>query len=120
MLSEYTYESTLAASERITWQVDDLIGTDKRLDFTKPFMPEALARVEPLSFLTPSEKRTLNQIRGHGYLYIFGLVEEFILPFVLDHARSRLEGDDFRTRAFIGFAAEEAKHIHLFKRFREE
>ena len=25
-----------------------------------------------------------------------------------------------RVRAFLGFAAEEAKHIHLFKRFREE
>ena len=36
------------------------------------------------------EKLLLNQIRGHGYLYMFGLVEEFILPFVLDHARPRL------------------------------
>ena len=27
---------------------------------------------------------------------MFGLVEEFILPFVLDHARPRLDGDDYR------------------------
>ena len=30
---------------------------------------------------------TLNQIRGHEYLAMFGLVEEFILPYVVDHAR---------------------------------
>jgi len=29
-------------------------------------------------------------------------------------------GDDFRARALIQFAGEEAKHIQLFKRFREE
>jgi hypothetical protein len=62
----------------------------------------------------------LNQIRGNEYLYIFGLVEEFILPFVLDHARPHLHGNDYRVRALLQFASEEAKHIQLFKRFREE
>jgi hypothetical protein len=51
---------------------------------------------------------------------MFGLVEEYILPFVLDHARPRLANDDYRTRALLQFASEEAKHIQLFKRFREE
>jgi hypothetical protein len=120
MSQKYTYQAALAASEKIRWRVEDIIGGDKRLDFTKPFMPESLAQVEPLSFLTPDEQRTLNQIRGNTYLCIFGLVEEFILPFVLDHARPQLQGDDYRVRAFLQFASEEAKHIHLFKRFREE
>jgi len=66
------------------------------------------------------EKRVLNQIRGHDYLYTFGLVEEFILPFVLDHARPHLSGNDARVRALLGFASEEAKHIDLFKRFRAD
>jgi hypothetical protein len=116
----YTYRETLAASQKINWRIEDIIGGDKQLDFTRPFMPESLAQVEPLTFLTPSERRTLNQIRGHAYLCLFGLVEEFILPYVMDHARSRLEGDDYRVRAFLQFASEEAKHIHLFKRFRDE
>jgi hypothetical protein len=51
---------------------------------------------------------------------IFGLVEEFILPFVMDHTRPTLQEDDYRTRALLQFAGEEAKHIHLFKRFQEE
>lgn len=120
MNASYNYPAVLAASERIQWRVEDLIGGDKQLDFSRPFMPESLARVEPLTFLSAQERLALNQIRGHGYLYIFGLVEEFILPFVLDHARPQLGADDYRVRALLRFASEEAKHIHLFKRFREE
>jgi len=120
MIERYTYQSALSASEMIHWRIEDIIGGEKRLNFDKPFMPESLARVEPLSFLTKEEKRVLNQIRGHAYLSIFGLVEEFILPFVLDHARPQLQSDDYRTRALLKFAGEEAKHIQLFKRFRQE
>jgi hypothetical protein len=116
----YEFATILAASDRINWRVEDVIGGDKRLDFSKPFLPESLARVELLDFLSEKERRTLNQIRAHDYLYIFGLVEEFILPFVLDHARSALHGNDARVRAFLNFAGEEAKHIDLFKRFRQD
>src|SRR5499426_3871475 len=116
----YSYQATLATAQKINWRIEDIIGGDKRLDFSKPFIPESLARVGPLDFLNADEKRTLNQIRGAAYLGIFGLVEEFILPFVLDHARPQLHGDDYRVRALLQFASEEAKHIHLFKRFREE
>lgn len=120
MLDRYTYQSVLAASEMICWRIEDIIGGEKRLDFNKSFMPESLARVEPLTFLDSDEKRVLNQIRGNAYLSIFGLVEEFILPFVLDHARPQLQGDDYRVRALLKFAGEEAKHIQLFKRFHQE
>ena len=120
MLNRYTYESALAASEVIHWRIEDIIGGEKRLDFSKPFMPESLAHTEPLAFLTKEEKRILNQIRGNAYLCIFGLVEEFILPFIMDHARPQLQGDDYRVRALLQFASEEAKHIQLFKRFRQE
>lgn len=120
MLDRYTYQSALAASEMVHWRIEDIIGGEKRLDFAKPFMPDSLAGVEQLQFLDREEKRVLNQIRGNAYLSIFGLVEEFILPFVLDHARLHLSGDDYRVRALLQFAGEEAKHIQLFKRFRQE
>ena len=116
----YNYQETLAASVKANWRVEDIIGGDKRIDFTRPFMPDSLARVNAMSFLRDDEKILLNQIRGYGYLYTFGLVEEFILPFVLDHVRPHLNEDDYRTRALLQFASEEAKHIQLFKRFREE
>lgn len=120
MNNHYSYQGALETSERINWRIEDIIGGDKRLDFTKPFMPESLAQVQGLSFLAVEEKRVLNQIRGHEYLAMFGLVEEFILPYVVEHARPKLSGDDYRIRALLRFAGEEAKHIHLFKRFREE
>ena len=120
MNSQYSYQAALEVSERSAWRVDDIIGGEQRLDFTKPFMPESLAQAKRLSFLAPEEQRALNQIRGYEYLSMFGLVEEFILPYVVDHARSRLSGDDYRIRALLQFAGEEAKHIHLFKTFRRE
>ena len=120
MTPAYSYQETLQTSQKVNWRVEDIIGGDKRLDFTKPFLPESLARIEGLDFLTSEEKILLNQIRGYGYLYIFGLVEEFILPFVLDHVRPHLDEDDYRTRALLQFAGEEAKHIHLFRQFAEE
>ncbi|HEU4507725.1 MAG TPA: hypothetical protein VFR78_05775 [Pyrinomonadaceae bacterium] len=120
LTATYNYQDTLAASVKANWRIEDIIGGDKRLDFTKPFLPESLARVEPLEFLSGEEKILLNQIRGFGYLYTFGVVEEFILPFVLDHVRPHLNEDDYRTRALLQFASEEAKHIHLFRKFAEE
>ena len=120
MSYQYNFKDVLGRAERITWRVEDVIGEGKTLDFTKPFMPDSLARVETLSFLSKDEKRLLNQIRGHAYLSIFGIIEEFIVPFVLDHARPFINGEDYRARAFLEFVSEEAKHIHLFRRFREE
>jgi hypothetical protein len=120
MQHQYTYAKALAASQRINWRLEDLVGDDKPLDFTRPFLPEPLARTQALSFLSPDEQRRANQIRGYGYLCLFGLVEEFVLPFVLDHARSRLRQDDDRVRALLQFAGEEAKHIELFRRFQRD
>ena len=120
MTYQYSFKDCLQRAERITWRVEDLIGGDKRLDFTRPFLPESFARTAPLTFLSAEEKLTLNQIRGHTYLAMFGLVEEFILPFVIDHARAVGNSDEYESRAFLEFAAEEAKHIHLFRRFRDD
>jgi hypothetical protein len=119
-VSTYTYEATLKSSQKAAWRIEDLIGGARTLDFSRSFLPESLARTRELDFLDAREQRVFNQIRGHAYLSIFGLVEEFILPFVLDHARQELSGDDWRVRALLQFAGEEAKHIQLFKRFGEE
>lgn len=117
-IDTFSFQTTLAASERVHWRVEDLIGGDKRLDFTRPFLPEAYARTAQLDFLTPAERLTVNQIRGHSYLHLFVLFEDFILPFVLDHTRHHVsQADDYQMRAMLQFAAEEAKHTHLFHRF---
>jgi hypothetical protein len=121
MLVGHTYsdEATLAIAERVGFRLDQVLHAEAELDFTRPFLPESLAASERLGLLSPVERLVLNQVRGYSYLCLFGLVEEFILPFVLDHARGDLGGGDVRTRALLQFASEEAKHIQLFKRFRE-
>jgi len=119
MYHDFNYEATLATSLRAQWQLDDVLRTDQELDFGRNFMPESLARTAAIEGLNPFEQRVLNQISAHQYLAIFGVVEEFILPFLVDHARPALRGDDYRIRALLNFASEEAKHIHLFKRFHD-
>ena len=117
MYHDFNYEATLASSLRAQWQLDDVLRADQDLDFSHNFMPESLARTAAVASLNPFEQRVLNQLSAHQYLAIFGVVEEFILPFLFDHARPALRGDDWRVRAILNFAAEEAKHIQLFKRF---
>jgi hypothetical protein len=118
----YTYEAALLDSAKVNWQVNDLIGGDKRLDFSKHFLPEALARVQGLAMLNAREKMILNHIRGHAYLYLFGFIEEYIVPFVTEEATKAMlgGGDVVEVRALLTFAEEEAKHMHLFRRFTEE
>lgn len=117
MHHNFNFKDVLSASARAGWQIEDVLPPGSALDYSRRFMPEALARTAALPFLTQEEAKVLNQIRGHEYLALFGLIEEFILPFVLDHARPQLDEDDHRVRAFLGFASEEAKHIHLFRQF---
>jgi hypothetical protein len=119
MYHNFNYEATLVSSLRAQWVLDDVLRADQDLDFSRKFMPESLARTAAVVSLNPFEQRTLNQISAHQYLSIFVIVEEFILPFLLDHSRDHVRGDDWRIRAFLNFATEEAKHIHLFKRYHE-
>ena len=119
MYRDFTYAEVLASAERAGWRLDDVLGPDDRLDFTRRFMPEALARTDAAPGLDAAERKLLNQISGHQYLSLFGVIEEFILPFVLDHVRPQLDTDDYRVRALLQFAGEEAKHIQLFRRFQE-
>lgn len=112
------YERLLQISKRVNWRVEDIIGADKPMDFTKPFLPETFARTQVLDFLSPAERLKLNQIRGFGYLAMFELVERCILPLIEGLAPSRPGQDPHRTPALAQFAAEEVKHIELFVRFR--
>lgn len=116
----FSYAKALAASQTVSWRIEDIIGGARRLDFGKPFLPESMARTAALDFLDADEKLKLNHIRASFYLHAFELIEAFILPFVLEHARPMPAQDDLRTRALLGFAMEAAKHIQLFRAFERE
>lgn len=115
----WTYESLYQLSLRPTWEIDDILAVGQELDFSRNMMPEKLARTSVLGMLEAGERRLLNQISAHQYLFMFRIFEESTLPFVLDPAQPMLSGDDWRVRAVLNFACEQAKHIHLFKRLLE-
>jgi hypothetical protein len=119
MLSHaYDYRSVRETSEKVNWKLEEVIE-GRTLDFTRPFLPESLAGVSAIRCLSPEEKLRLNQIRGFTYLSIFGLVEEYIVPSVVDHVRTGVRGNGDERRALLHFAEEEAKHIQLFQWFGE-
>ena len=120
MYHDYTYKAVLASSLRAQWELDDVLAPEQELDFSRDFMPESLCRSGAAPGLaSEDERRMLNHIAAYQYLCYFGSVEEFILPFLMDHARPMLREDDYRVRALLNFASEEAKHIHLCNRYRE-
>lgn len=119
MLQRSSYDTVLATSLKSAWRLDDVFGPDQELDFSRNFLPESLARTAELASLSPDEQRALNQINAHQYLRLFVIVEEFIIPALLDHSRTLLRGNPVGLRAILNFAGEEAKHIHLFERFEQ-
>ena len=114
----YDYRSILEVSQRINWRLEDVIG-GQTFDFSRPFLPDSLAGVGAIRCLDPKEKLKLNHIRAFSYLSLFGLVEEYIVPSVLDHVRGR-PPEGHGRRALLRFAEEEAKHIDLFRWFVQE
>jgi hypothetical protein len=111
------YEATFRASLRAQWDLDSVLAPGEDLDFSRNFLPRSLACTDQLTSLSADERRLLNQISAHQYLSLFVIVEEFILPFLLDHTSEAARGDGYARRALLNFAGEEVKHMQLFRRF---
>jgi len=117
---QLTYQGLLEASRRANWRVDDIIGGEKKLDFTKCFLPETFVRAGSLEFLASGERLLLNHIRSRGYLAMFELLEQVIVPFMSDQARDEPDDAPYRAPALRNLVREETKHRELFRRFLAE
>jgi hypothetical protein len=117
---KYDYASCIRNSEKVAWRLDDVLPSETRLDFSRPFLPDALTRTSKVPGLTDKERLLLNQVTGNAYLNLFAFVEEYILATVVHHAQTELttRRDTDAIRALVRFADEEAKHQQLFHRFR--
>src|SRR5918992_5210051 len=80
------------------------------------FLPDGLAKVDDLTFLSAGEARLLSQVQGRTYALLFGLVERFINAKVLEVSRDHWLGDQTSLEALIRFGDEELKHQELFRR----
>ena len=114
----YDYRSCIEGSEKASWTLDGVFPEGTRLDFARPFLPEALAPTRDLAFLSDTEKRELNQIAGNAYLNLFAFVEEYIIATIVQHTQAELFGDHLAIRALSRFTDEEVKHQQLFARYK--
>ncbi|WP_256927019.1 hypothetical protein [Hydrogenophaga sp. IBVHS1] len=110
------YARCIEASKRVRWDIDRDVIRARRFDFSKPFLPEGLARTGRLEFLSPAERLRLSQVQGRTYANMFGLVERFIGIQMLSCSRDHWFGDQVALEALVRFSDEELKHQELFRR----
>jgi para-aminobenzoate N-oxygenase AurF len=116
-MSAYSYAECLQNSYRVNWKIADVIG-GRHFDGARPWLPARLSGTGRIGCLTPSEKVKLSHVEMGAYAHLFGFVEEFIAPKMITLARDfeldRREAFD----ALTNFAAEEVKHMNLFREVR--
>lgn len=116
-MPDYTYEKCLANSYGINWRIEDVIG-GQQFDTSRRWLPAQLSGAEAISCLNDAEKTKLTHVEMGAYAHLFGFVEEFIAPTILNLA---LEFEVDQRPAFdalTNFAAEEVKHMTLFREVR--
>lgn len=116
-MASYSYAECLRNSYRVNWKISDVVG-GRHFDASRPWLPARLSGAGRIGCLTPAEKIKLSQVEMGSYAHLFAFVEEFIAPKMLALARDfeidRREGFD----ALTNFAAEEVKHMSLFREVR--
>ena len=118
-MPNYSYSRCLENAYKVNWRIDDVLG-DRRFDLEKRWLPLSLSGASRSSRLDAREQRTLTQIEMASYAHLFGYVEEFIAPKVSALARDFQLENRVAFDALTEFAAEEVKHMNLFRRVREE
>ncbi|MCB9752314.1 MAG: hypothetical protein H6713_20360 [Myxococcales bacterium] len=113
----YSFASIIQDAEKARWRIEDVISCIHDIDFSRDFLPDALAKADALEFLDPVARQRVNHIRAHSYVQLFALVERFILPFAMTQAGAALHESAEELLALMQFGEEEAKHIALFERF---
>ena len=110
------YAKCVEASRRVRFDIDRDVIRGRKFDFSKKFLPDGLSQVGGLEFLSADERRLLSQIQGRTYANMFGLVERFIGPKILEVSREHWLGDQSAFEALVRFTDEELKHQELFRR----
>src|SRR5262245_47813456 len=117
--STYSYGDCLEQSYKINWRINDVLG-GREFDPSRRWLPPSLSGADGISCLDENEKIKLTHIEMGAYSHIFGYVEEYIAPMVsalaLEFKIDSRDGYD----ALTNFAAEEVKHMNLFKAIREK
>jgi hypothetical protein len=117
-MPNYSYARCLQNAYKVNWKIDDLIG-DKQFDLDKHWLPDALSGAQHVTCLDKEEKRKLTQVEMASYAHLFGYVEEFVAPKVTELAQEFAIDGREAYDALTNFAAEEVKHMTMFRRLRD-
>jgi len=116
-MTTFSHARCLTQSHKINWRIDEVLG-DRRFDTSRRWLPSRLSGAPFVTCLDEDERRKLTHVEMAAYAHLFGYVEEFIAPKVTQLARERAVDDRTSFDALTNFAAEEVKHMHLFRRVR--
>lgn len=116
-MATYTYGECLEKSYRVNWKISDVVE-GRQFDTARPWLPAQLSGAPGLSCLTEAEKIKLSHVEMGAYAHIFGYVEEFIAPKMVTLARDFQIDNREAFDALTNFAAEEVKHMNLFREVR--
>ena len=116
-MPDYTYATALDNAHRVNWRIEEVLG-GRQFDTSRPWLPSQLSGAAGVSFLTDDEKMKLTHVEMGAYAHIFGFVEEFITPTMVNLAQAVELKEDDAFDALTNFAAEEVKHMALFRQVR--
>ena len=83
-------------------------------------MPLQLSGAAHVKCLSEDEKRKLTHVEMAAYAHLFAYVEEFIAPKMSTLAKDFELEERTTFDALTNFAAEEVKHMMLFRRIRDQ
>ena len=110
------YAKSIEASKRVRWDIDRDVIRGRTFDFSRKFLPDALARIQNFAFATPNEKRFISQIQGRTYANMFAMVERAIGGKLVQLQAPHALGDQVVFESLVRFTDEELKHQELFRR----
>ena len=117
MNAKYSYAECLRNSYRVNWKIGDVVD-GRRFDLSRRWLPAQLSGADAIASLSADEKTKLSHVEMGAYAHLFGFIEEYIAPKMLGLAQDfQLENRE-AFDALTNFAAEEVKHMALFRELR--
>ena len=113
----YSYADCLQKSYRVNWKIGDVVD-GRRFDPSRRWLPAQLSAADAVAGLSADDRTKLNHVEMGAYAHLFGYVEEFIAPRMIELARDFVLDNREAFDALTNFAAEEVKHMNLFREVR--
>lgn len=117
-MATYSYADCLQKSYRVNWKIGDVVD-GRRFDASRRWLPTQLSGADAIESLRPEERIKLSHVEMGAYAHLFGYVEEFIAPKMVALAGGFEIDNREAFDALTNFAAEEVKHMTLFREIRE-